>query len=81
MKKKMILWGLSLIGLAQLAIADTGDGMMGYGMKGGYGMMGAGGWFGWGLLWLVYFAIASLIFSLIFWYTYKLMIKEKKKRR
>jgi len=37
----------------------------------GYGAIGAG------VICLIYFAIGSLIFSLIFWFTYKLMIKKK----
>lgn len=44
-----------------------------YGMMGGYGM-------GFGLGMLSYMAIAAFIFSLIFWYTYKIVVQDSKKK-
>jgi len=41
-----------------------------------YGMMGS---YSWGLLGLVYFVLATLIFSIIFWLTHNWLVKGKKK--
>jgi len=43
-----------------------------YGMKGGSWMMG------WGLLKLVYLAVAVFIISSIFWWTYKWIVVDKR---
>ena len=43
-----------------------------------YGMMGYG-WFGMSLYGLAYFALAAFIFGVIFWWTYKLVMGDKKK--
>ena len=64
MKKTIYLSGL-LAG-ATLVSADVGDCPMfegGYGMMGGYGY---GGWLG-PVFWLLYVAVAALVFALIFW--------------
>lgn len=74
----------------------TGSGMMDSGMigcaahksnGGGYsmmgsnwGMMGGIGWFGMGLLWLVFIALAAFIVGIIFWWTKRLMYPDKKRR-
>lgn len=49
------------------ALADYGD-MMGDGMMGGVGM---------GLYGILWLTLAAFLFSVIFWYTYKLIIKNK----
>ena len=43
----------------------------------GYGMMGGAGWLGFSLLSILYVAIAAFVFGMIFWWTYKLVIKDK----
>lgn len=54
-------------------------------MMNGYGMLGTS-WWAWSFWWLFSVAVAAFIFGLIFWWTYKLVIKEslvkegKKKR-
>lgn len=57
----------------------TRYGMMGY--KGAYGMMGSYGFFWMSLLWLLWIALAAFIFGIIFWWTYKLIIKEQKSKK
>ena len=52
-----------------------GNGMA-YTMMGGYG----GGWFSMGLLGLLYVAVGAFIFGIIFWWTKKLILGEKKKK-
>ena len=54
-----------------------GTNMMGY--SNGYGMMGSG-YFGWTLWSLIYVAITAFVFGLIFWWTYKIIIVNKKKK-
>jgi hypothetical protein len=52
--------------------------------RGMMNMMGYGngiGWFGGSLIWLLYVALAAFVFGIIFWGTYKLMIKDKRRRR
>ncbi len=44
----------------------------------GYGMMSS---FGFGLYSIVWFIIVSFVFSVVFWSTYKLIIKNKKQRK
>ena len=63
---------LALLSALPVAFADTG-------MMGDYGMMGTGfgGMFGYGLLWLVYFALAAFIFSVIFWWTHNWLAKKR----
>jgi len=74
--KKKIMFGLMATSiLPNLTLADTGYGMMG---SGSYGMMGS---FSMGLLWILYLALGSLVFSLIFWAVYKSMVKENKRKR
>ncbi|HIH38632.1 hypothetical protein J4460_01515 [Candidatus Woesearchaeota archaeon] len=50
------------------------------GMMGSGGMMNGYGWFGWSFVWLLYVALAAFIFGIIFWWTYKLIIKENGKK-
>ncbi len=73
----------------------AGYGMMGYqnggydaqnagglsNMWGGYGMMGGFGFFGMGLLWLVFIAAAAFVFGIIFWWTKKLMLGKQAPER
>jgi hypothetical protein len=67
--KLKILVGLFTILSSGLVSADSD--MMGSGMMSGmYGL-------GMGFLGLVYFAVFAFIFSLIFWYTYKLIVKKR----
>lgn len=64
MKKAILIPGI-ILGAATVT-ADLGDCPMfegGYGMMGGYGY---GGWWG-PLIWLLYVAVAALVFGLIFW--------------
>lgn len=61
---------------------NTGFGMMGGGMMGSnlggeYNMMSGYG-FGMGLLGITYLALATFIFSLIFWHSYNWIVKGKK---
>ena len=74
MKKLILLWLSILAGISAIpsAFAD-------YGMMGSYGMMG-GGWFSWGLIWLVYLALAAFVFSVVFWATYNWLVKGKEKQ-
>ena len=61
-----------------MGMMNTG-GMMNMGMM-NTGMMGGAGW-GWmSLIWLVYVAVAAFIFGVIFWWTYKLIVKKIKRR-
>ncbi len=71
--RKIILVPAFLALLSPLVLADFG-GMMGS----GYGMMGRGGMFGMGLFGAVWFALAALIFSIIFWLTHNWLVKGKK---
>ncbi len=65
----------------------SGYGMMGNGgmmnMMGnyGYGMMGSSNLFGASILWLLFAAIGAFVFSVIFWWTYNLIVKTKGKKR
>ncbi len=69
----------------------SGYGMMGNGgmmnMMGnyagnyGYGMMGSSNLFGASLLWLLFAAIGAFVFSVIFWWTYTMIVKNKGKKR
>ena len=72
---KMILFGMIAL-LMPFVLADYG-GMMG---NTGYGMMGSyGGWFGLiGILWL---ALAAFVVSVIFWLTYNWLVKGTKKEK
>lgn len=72
---KLVLALTALLALPSV-FADPYDMMMqGYGMMGG-GMMGGltGGFLG-----LFYFAVLSFVFSIIFWWAYNWVVKEKKK--
>jgi uncharacterized membrane protein len=71
MKKAWIL-GLSILMLPSV-LADYGD------MMGGYGMMGGSGWFGMGLLGLIYLAIGAFVFSVVFWLTHNWLVPKRKK--
>ena len=73
MKKSILLW-LSILAILAIPSVFADYGMMGYGMMGG-------GWFSWGLLWLVYLALATFVFSVIFWGTYKWLIKNKREEK
>ena len=64
--------------VTDMGMMNTG-GMMNMGMMNA-GMMGGAGW-GWmSLIWLVYVAVAAFIFGVIFWWTYKLIVKKIKRR-
>lgn len=65
MKKLMYL--MTLLLFIPIVLAD-------YGMMGGSGMMGTG----MGFYWLIYFVIFSFVFSVIFWWTRGLFLKNKK---
>ncbi|RMF54615.1 hypothetical protein D6745_04715 [Candidatus Woesearchaeota archaeon] len=47
-------------------------GMMSGGMMSGFGIMSGGMW----LLWILYIAVAAFIVGIIFWWTYKLVMKK-----
>jgi len=67
-KKTKIISVLAGLLAMPSVLADYG-GMMGY----GYGMM-QGVWMGiYGILW---FVTAAFVFSAVFWYLYKLIVKE-----
>jgi len=58
----------------------------GFGMMRGGNMMNFGtgmgaGWFGMYLLWLVGIAIAAFVFGIVFWWTYRLVIGNDKKKK
>jgi len=74
MKNLILLFGI-LIMASTCVLAQWGN----YGMMSGYGygMMGGAGWFVMGLLGLIYLAIAAFIVSVIFWLTYKWIVKSK----
>jgi hypothetical protein len=83
MKKLLISLIVVLSLFATLAAADAGD-MMGWDCPMCGMMMGPGTGYGggmYGLFGLVYIAIASFIFSVIFWLTKNWLVKEKRKRR
>ena len=63
--KKVLILLFSLVHFSSIVAAD-GNNMMGSGMS---GMGGA---------WLIYVVIAAVIFSVTFWLTYKLVVKNKK---
>jgi hypothetical protein len=74
MRKGIVYLTLFLSLLATTVLADGN--MMDFGnnnMMGGYGV---GGFLGMGVIGLIYFAIAAFIFSVIFWLTYKWLIKK-----
>ncbi|MFH1836390.1 MAG: hypothetical protein ABH851_09405 [Methanobacteriota archaeon] len=73
--KKIILVLISLIALTFFVSANGDDDYM---ME-GYGMMGGMGSFGVGLIALIYLAVAAFIVSVIFWWTYKLIVKKDEK--
>ncbi len=64
--KKVFILLFSLVPFSSIVAAD-GNNMMGSGMS-GMGSMG-----------LIYVVIAAVIFSVTFWLTYKLVVKNKKK--
>ena len=70
-KLNLLVW---LVLLSSFVSADIMDatGMMGYGMKGAYSFSGS-------LLAVIYFALISLIFSVIFWSTHNWLVKDKKR--
>ncbi|NQU78301.1 hypothetical protein HQ545_00880 [Candidatus Woesearchaeota archaeon] len=70
--KKAILLSMFLL-LVPAVLAD-------YGMMGDWGMMGGAGWFGMGILGLLYFMIGALVFSVIFWLTHNWLVKPHKKK-
>ncbi|MBW2964144.1 hypothetical protein KY363_01675 [Candidatus Woesearchaeota archaeon] len=66
MISRKLMWILAVPAAAYTAAADYADCPMysgGYGMMGGYGY---GGWLG-PVFWLLYVAVAALVFALIFW--------------
>jgi len=67
--KLKILVGIFSILSSSLVAADS-DMMVGGMMSGMYG-------YGMSLFMLLYFALFAFIFSLIFWHTYKLVVKKK----
>ena len=68
--KKILLFGI-LVWAIPSVLADYGP-MMGYGMMGGTGM-----WF-YGSIW---FVLVTFLFSIIFWSTYRWIIKGQKQDR
>jgi hypothetical protein len=70
--KKAILLSMLLL-LLPSVLADYGDMMSG-------GMMGGAGWFGMGLVGLIYFAIGAFVFSVIFWLTHNWLVKDKRRK-
>lgn len=71
MKKTILLTTIALITPSVLADTD---------MMGDYGMMsGNMGWMMGGAYSLIYFVIISFLFSIIFWWTYKWIVKGKKR--
>jgi len=70
MKRVFLILGIITL-IIPLVLADCD-------MIGSYGMMGSG-MYGMGLLGLIYLVIGAFIFSLIFWWVYRFIIKEKKK--
>ncbi len=56
-----------------------GFNMMGYNNY-SYGMMGGYGFFWMSVLWILWLALAAFIFGAIFWWTYRLIIKENKEK-
>jgi uncharacterized membrane protein len=72
MKKILSLLLPFLLVFPLVALADFGDMMS----SGNFGMMGGGGLLGMSFFGLFYFALAAFIFSLIFWSTYKWLIKK-----
>ncbi len=74
MKKTLLFLSVSFgLGLALVAQANFGS-MMDF--RDGCGMMGGGGFWGTSLVGLVYFALASFIFSVIFWWVNKWINKK-----
>ena len=71
MIKKFVLWTYITLIFSSIVMADTNS---------GFGMMGMGT-FGFSLIGIIYFALISFVFSLIFWYTYVLVVKNKEKAR
>lgn len=70
--KKTILFGISTLMIPSV-LADYGPMMdSGYGMGGSIGM---------GLYGIIWFILITFIFSVIFWSTYKWILKSKTKRR
>ncbi|MDP2907608.1 MAG: hypothetical protein Q8O03_06720 [Nanoarchaeota archaeon] len=78
---KLVLALTALLALPSV-LADYGmmDGFRNM-MGSGYGMMGAGSWMMGGFFGLIYFAILSFVFSVVFWWTYKWLVKEKKTKK
>jgi len=66
MKKILFSVVLSMLLVPSIVLADMGS----------TGMMG--GIFGTSLTWLIYFAIMSLIFSIVFWLTHNWLVKSKR---
>jgi len=67
---------LVLIAGLLFVLAVGGTGMMGYGgMMGGYGMAG------FGVIGMIYVGLISFVFSLVFWMTYKLIVKEENEKK
>jgi len=75
MRKSIAYSVLFLVLLSTTVLADND--MMDFGnsngMMGSYGM---GGFWGMSVVGLIYFVIAAFIFSVIFWLTYKWLIKK-----
>ncbi len=73
--KKIVTSVLSTVSALPLVLADGIKNKTGecgyYGAKGGWMV-------GWGLLKIVYLAIAAFVISAIFWWTYKWIVVDKK---
>lgn len=69
MKKAVISALFSLLMFSSIAAADTGM------MDSGLGM---GGMLAMSIYGLIYIAIAAFVFSAVFWWTYKWMVKDAK---
>ncbi len=76
MKKRIILLPMLLVSSFNV-LANAGEGYMaGSNMMGGTGELMLGSLFG-----LFYMVVASFVFSLVFWGTYKWLIEDKKKKK
>jgi len=73
--KKILISVLSIVSALPMVLADGVKNKTGscgfYGAKGGHWMVG------WGLLKLLYVAVAVFIISAIFWWTYRWIVVDK----
>jgi len=92
-----VMGGMGMMNSGMMSSGNTGCGMMNNGVMGakqlsyqnkggmmnrmGYGMMGGSGFFTASLLSIIYIAIAAFVFGIIFWWTYKLVVNDKEKKK